>query len=398
MSQPSPLRVFLHHCKSLKWAFGLLFFVSLLSACTSTVKDYAGYHINESSPLRLPQDFGRPDPFAQVIQMPVSRWVPASWSELPGWDEDSISSAWAAWERSCRVPAAGWQAACQQIIALSDASEKTKRQWMYDALQPYRVEAKDGSVKGMLTAYYEPVFRAHRKPVGAFKYPLHLAPADLKANKPYWTRQQIESNAKAQNTLSGLAFAYLEDPLDVMILHIQGSGQLILTEEDGSVQRIRAAYAASNNHPYHSIGRYMLDKKYITDATWPGIKQWLDAHPTKMREVLWMNPRYIFFKEEFIENPSIGPVGAQGVPLTSGRSIAVDKTSLPYGSPVWISSKDTDAQRPTLNRLVLAQDTGSAIVGAVRADYFWGQGPEAGDEAGRTKQALYMWTFLPRQN
>lgn len=393
----SSMLAFLHPHKIRISYFLLLIFSCLLASCMSfTEKDYAGYHINEADSLRLPDDFDRPNPFAQTIQKPTSRWVPASWSELPGWDQDTINSAWPAWVQSCGMPTAEWKAVCYQVIALANAPEKTKRQWMYDTLQPYRVEANDGNVKGMLTAYYEPVFRASRLPVGDFKHPLYLTPSDLKANKPYWTRQQIESHAQAQKAVKGLEFAYLADPLDVMILHIQGSGQLILSESDGTVRRVRAAYAANNNHVYRSIGRYMLDKKFITDATWPGIKQWLDENPKRLNEVLWVNPRYIFFKEEPVDNPSIGPVGAQGVPLTSGRSIAVDKTSLPYGSPVWISSQDIDPQRQTFHRLVLAQDTGSAIVGAVRADYFWGQGPEAGEQAGRTKQALYMWTFLPR--
>lgn len=390
------------HCKKLSGRliqlYGvLLISLTLLLTSCKTTQNFAGYAApKEDTALHLPNDYIHADPFAQPIQMPNSRWVPAAWSELPQWDTDTIGEAWNAWQQSCQQPIPTWENLCKQVIALSQASEKTKRQWMYDMLQPYRVEFFDGRKMGTLTAYYEPVFRAQRLPGGNFTTALFQVPPDLPANKPSWTRQQIESDPQIQNRLIGYELAYLADPLEAMILHIQGSGQLIITEPDGNIRRIRATYAASNNQKYQSIGRYMLDQKLITDATWPGIKQWLDAHPQQLKKILWINPRYIFFKETAIDDPKIGPVGAQGVPLTPGRSIAVDKSSIPYGTPVWISSQDPNGLTKPLNRLVLAQDTGAAITGAVRADYFWGQGAQAGEQAGHIKQNLYMWTFLPR--
>ena len=180
-----------------------------------------------------------------------------------------------------------------------------------------------------------------------------------------------------------------------MVLHIQGSGRLRITEPDGSVSLVRVAYAGTNDQPYQSVGRWLLDQGLTRDATWPGIRAWVAANPQRTNELLWSNPRYVFFREEPL-NPldaGFGPRGAQGVPLTPGRSIAVDRQSIPYGTPVWLASSGPQVQ---LNRLVLAQDTGSAILGAVRADYFTGWGPEAGDIAGRLKQNLRLWALWPK--
>lgn len=383
------------HCKK-KSPLGLIFFISfaLLTLVSCTTPQDDSYHVDH--PLRKPFDYSTPNPSAQVVEMPNSRWIPVAWQEIPGWDNDQVGEAWQAWVQSCTQFSASWINECSQIIHLRSASENTKKQWMYDYLQPYRIESLDGETDGLLTAYYEPIFRAQRKPVGDFKYPLYYAPEDLPLTKPYWSRKEIESNPKAQQALRPYIFAYLPDPLDVIILHIQGSGQLILTEEDGSTRTVRAAYAGSNNQRYQSIGRYLLDRKLITDGTWDGIKAWLQQNPHRINEVLWSNPRYIFFRQEEMTSPEAGPIGAQGVPLSYGRSIAVDKTSIPYGTPIWISSKDPNNAVPGIQKLVLAQDTGTAIVGAVRADYFWGKGPQAGEEAGRTKQTLHMWGFLPR--
>ncbi|MGL4667508.1 MAG: murein transglycosylase A [Saezia sp.] len=362
---------------------------SLLLGCTTPV-------VSPDVPLKLPSDYNTPDPAAKTIQTQNSRWVPAAWADLPGWSDDQIGQAWQAWTRSCAQFSALWIQECGQLLHLAQASENTKRQWMYDHLRPYRIESLQGEASGLLTAYYEPIFRAQRKPVGAFQYPLYYAPPNLHPTKPYWTRKEIESYAKAKQELENFIFAYLDDPLDVLILHIQGSGQLILTEPDGTTRIIRAAYAANNNHRYQSVGRYLLNKNLITDGSWGGIKSWLDQNPDRRNEVLWANPRYIFFREEELSDPLLGPLGAQGVPLSYGRSIAVDKTSIPYGTPVWIASEDPAQAVPGINKLVLAQDTGTAIVGAVRADYFWGKGLLAGEQAGRTKQTLHMWAFLPR--
>jgi membrane-bound lytic murein transglycosylase A len=204
----------------------------------------------------------------------------------------------------------------------------------------------------------------------------------------------METLPAARQALRGKELMYLADPVDAMVLHIQGSGLMNVTEPDGRQRMVRMAYAGTNDQPYKSIGRWLLDQNLIRDASWPGIKDWINRNPSRVNELLWQNPRVVFFKEEALpgENPP-GPKGAQGVPLTAGRSIAVDRSSIPYGTPVWLRSQGPVT---SLDKLVLAQDTGTAIVGAVRADYYAGSGPAAGELAGRMKQPLQLWVLWPK--
>jgi membrane-bound lytic murein transglycosylase A len=185
----------------------------------------------------------------------------------------------------------------------------------------------------------------------------------------------------------------MADPLDALALQIQGSGHMQIRQSDGSVRQSRLAFAGSNGQPYQSVGKWLSEQGLITDTSWPGIKAWAARNPTRVQELVWSNPRVVFFKEEALPGDDSGPRGAQGVALTAGRSIAVDPASIPYGTPVWIRSVGTQI---TLQKLVVAQDTGSAITGAVRADYFVGTGPTAGDLAGRLKQPLNMWALWPQ--
>ena len=323
-----------------------------------------------------------------------SQWVPVSWSELPAFDQDALHEAWPAWLRSCERPAPAWQALCPQLRQLSDASLTARRDFLRERLQPYRVESHQGEVNGLLTAYYEPVLEASRRPQGRFTVPLHALPAGLGARQPWFTRQEIETHPQARAALRGRELVYLNDPVDAMVLHIQGSGLVRVREPDGRVRTVRLAFAGTNEQPYRSIGRWLLDQGHTRDASWPGIKAWIARNPARVQELLWQNPRYVFFREEALpagETP--GPKGAQGVPLTAGRSIAVDPGSIPYGTPVWLAS---NGPQTSLARLVVAQDTGSAIVGAVRADYYAGSGFEAGELAGRLKQPLRLWVLWPK--
>jgi membrane-bound lytic murein transglycosylase A len=193
--------------------------------------------------------------------------------------------------------------------------------------------------------------------------------------------------------------AWLADPIDALVLHIQGSGRVRIAQADGSVRVVRLAFAGSNEQPYQSVGRWLLDRGLIRDASWPGIKAWIvstqQSNPRLVQEMFWSNPRYVFFREETrnAAEADLGPRGAQGVPLTAGRSVAVDKDSIPYGAPLWLASNGGNGN---LQRLVFAQDTGSAIVGAVRADYFAGTGAQAGEYAGRMKQSVRLWVLWPR--
>jgi membrane-bound lytic murein transglycosylase A len=344
-----------------------------------------------------------PPSAASVIEQPKSRWVPVGWEDLPGWSQDQTVLAWPALLRSCARPAAGWEAACARALALSEPHEAAVRAWLQRHLQPYRVEPLEGAAtEGLLTAYFEPVVEARRLPDRRFKVALYRAPADLAQRKPYWTRAQLETLPAAKSALRGLEIAYVADPLDALILQIQGSGRLRLTEPDGQQRLVRVAFAGHNDQPYRSVGRWLVDQGAFSleQASWPAIKQWARANPGRVTEMLHANPRYVFFREEPLPDPSVGPVGAQGVPLTPGRSIAVDRGSIPYGTPVWIASTEPPLQpggepRP-LQRLTIAQDTGGAIVGALRGDFFWGWGEGAEELAGRMKQPLKMWVLWPR--
>lgn len=324
-----------------------------------------------------------------------SRWQPVRWTDLPGFEDDALNEAWNAWLKSCERPPAAFAALCPQVRQLSIATPDEQRAWMRERLQPYRVEPLQGAAEGLLTAYYEPLLEASRQPSARFAVPLYRPPASLGTRKPWYTRQEIDTLAEARAQLRGREIAWLADPLDALMLQIQGSGRVRITEPDGSSRTVRLAFAGSNDQPYRSVGGWLLQQGAVRDASWPGIKAWVRDNPQRLQELLWSNPRTVFFREEPLDafDAGFGPRGAQGVPLTPGRSIAVDKDSIPYGTPVWLASSGPAA---TLQRLVLAQDTGSAITGAVRADYFAGWGPEAGELAGRLKQPLQLWALWPR--
>jgi membrane-bound lytic murein transglycosylase A len=324
-----------------------------------------------------------------------SRWVAAPWSDLPGWSQDALPEAWGAWLQSCQRPSTATATICAEVQRLNGASLSAHQQWLTQRFQPYRVETLQGASEGLLTSYYEPVMDASRLPRPGFTVPLYAAPNSLGQRKPWFSREEMDTQASARAALKGKELVYLADPVDAMVLHIQGSGRIRITEADGRVRMVRLAFAGTNDHPYKSIGSWLLEQGLTRDATWPGIKAWIAKNPQRVNELLWKNPRVVFFKEESLAGAAadLGPKGAQGVPLTAGRSIAVDPGSIPYGTPVWLASSGAQAQ---LQKLVLAQDTGSAIVGGVRADYFAGSGPAAGELAGRLKQPLRLWVLLPR--
>ncbi len=322
--------------------------------------------------------------------------MPVRWTDLPGFENDTLFEAWNAWIKSCERPGPTFAPLCPEIRRLSIGSVEEQRAWMVSRLQPYRVESLNGAADGLLTSYYEPVFRASRQPTAAYAVPLYQPPAGLASRKPWFTRQDIETLPEAQAALQGREIAWLEDPIDAMLLHIQGSGRLRLTEADGSQRTVRVAFAGTNEQPYRSINQWLLDQGVSKINPWPdATKAWAAQNPQRVSQLLWSNPRYIFFREEALpaQDAAFGPRGAQGVPLTAGRSIAVDRQSIPYGTPVWLTSSGPSVQ---LQKLVLAQDTGSAILGAVRADYFAGTGPEAGALASKVNQPLKLWVLWPR--
>ncbi len=397
---------------AVRWtqALVVIMLITALSGCGSTrrapVNDYGRPHPAARAPSDAPRASGSlagtpgtPSP----QQSYRSRWVAVSWNDIPGWQDDQLQDAWNAWLQNCERPGPLFAPLCKDVRQLMLGSDNDRRLWMMSHLQPYRVESLEGALDGLLTSYYEPLFDASAQMRPGFEVPLYAPPDGLaearRAGRPWFSRQEIDTNPLARDALRGREVAWLADPIDALVLHIQGSGRVRITNADGTVGVVRLAFAGSNEQPYQSVGRWLLDRGLIKDASWQGIKSWLvstqQSNPRLVQEMLWSNPRYVFFRQETrsAADADLGPRGAQGVPLTAGRSIAVDKDSIPYGTPVWLASAGPNG---SLQRLVFAQDTGSAIVGAVRADYFAGTGAEAGDYAGRMKQGLRLWVLWPK--
>jgi membrane-bound lytic murein transglycosylase A len=205
---------------------------------------------------------------------------------------------------------------------------------------------------------------------------------------PYYTRSEIE---RGLAPLRGREILWVDDPVELFFLHVQGSGRVRLP----GGETVRIGFAEHNGHLYKSIGRILVERGELSadKASMQGIKQWAAKNPNKLAPLLQQNPAYVFFRE--LPDSPLGPIGALGVPLTPGRSIAVDALTTPLGAPVFLSTTSPLSARP-LNRLVVAQDTGSAIKGAVRADFFWGFGDDAGQSAGRMRQRGRMWILYPR--
>jgi membrane-bound lytic murein transglycosylase A len=338
---------------------------------------------------------------AARVPMPIvrarARWVPVPWSDLPDWSEDRTRELWPALLAGCDKPADGWTGVCKLAQALQPTDDVQARDFLQRTLQPYRVEALDGQTAGLATGYFEPYLRASRLPRGPMQVALWRPPADLTTRKPWWTREQLDKLPAARASVRGHEIAYVADPLDALLVQVQGSGRLRITEPDGRERLLRLAYAGHNDHGYRSIGRWLVEQGEMRaeEASWDTIRDWARRYPKRLNEMLWSNPRVVFFREEPLPDESVGPRGAQGVPLTPGRSVAVDPTAVPYGSVLWLDTTEPLSAQP-LRRAVMAQDTGSAIVGAVRVDYFWGWGAQAEQQAGRMKQPLRVWALWPR--
>ena len=385
---------------------------------------------------------GGPPPLA----LPGARLVPLRFADLPGWAADDHAAALAAFARSCEAmqvrgaPRGGPTRdalapalldACRVVPA--NASEDAARGFFEHRFVPHRVlpEGAEAEARaGFATAYFEPVVPGSRTRTSRFSAPLLRRPSDLvKLDAPeagalegfewarrtpgglvpYPDRAAIDGGAIDETIAAeGLAIAWL-DPVDAFYVHIQGSARIAL-DEDG-VDDIRVTFAAKSGHPYTAIGRVLVRSGALplAEADMAGIRAWLGAHPDRVDEVLHANRSYIFFAVSQDLDPALGPVGAEGVPLTPGRSIAVDRHVHAFGLPVWIDTvldgADNGRERSASGggggevwrRLTVAQDTGSAILGPARADLFLGTGPEAGRRAGPVAGAADFVLLLPRR-
>ncbi len=330
---------------------------------------------------------------------------------MPGWRDDAAGEAWPAFMASCGPLGNrdAWREVCAAAARIANPGADATRQFFERYFKPWQVANGDGAEDGLITGYYEPSLRGSRKPTSRYRHPLYGVPDDLLAVDlgeaypdlknalrgrlegrrvvPYYDRAQIDG---ASPVLRGKELIWVDDAIDLFFLQVQGSGRIVL--ESG--ETIRVGYADQNGHPYRSIGRVLVDRGDLSldQASMQGIKAWAREHPDQLIPLLNSNPRYVFFRE--LPANGAGPPGALGVPLTARRSVAVDPRYVPLGAPVFLSTTYPNSARP-LNRLMMAQDTGSAIRGAVRADFFWGDGEAAAREAGRMKQRLRMWVMLP---
>ena len=360
--------------------------------------------------VTTPHAPGKPQPSVTVYEQ-------GRWSDLPGWESDHLEEAWSAFLDSCRALRfnASWTAPCTAAQTLTANSAASIRAYFVSNFDPYEVVRRTGSERqdtGLITGYFEPLLHGSRSQSAQYTAPLYAPPPDLltidltslypelkgkrvrgrlEGNKviPYYTRGELPTDP----SLKGHEIVWIDNAFDAMMLEVQGSGRVRLT--DGTV--IRLLYADQNGQPYHSIGRYLVSIGALTvpEATIPGIRAWLLAHPERLQEVLDANPSVVFFSEAPLGDPDLGPKGAEGLALTAGRSIAVDATHIPLGTPVFLATTLPDSDAP-LQRLVIAQDTGGAISGAPRADYFCGSGPQAGELAGKMRQQGSLWMLWPR--
>lgn len=316
--------------------------------------------------------------------------APISFNEIAGWGEDKQSEALAAFRRSCpkltsgpdtkvatdggtkTVTPAEWQRICDAAGTVKAGDDRAARAFFEDNFRPLVVQAS-----GKFTGYFEPEMRGSRVPSRIFTVPVYRRPPDL-TDKPYYTRAEIEQGALKGK---GLEIAWVQDPVALYEAQVQGSGRVHLAE--GGV--LSLGFDGSNNRPYTAIGNVLVEMGVMQkDAvTWPAIRDWLKRNPQQARDVMRKNERYIFFKDT--KTPSTS--GAEGVALTAQRSLAVDITLTPYGTPIWIDTMRPVARKPGASepyrRLTIAQDTGAAIQGPARGDVFFGSGPQAADWAGR---------------
>jgi membrane-bound lytic murein transglycosylase A len=337
----------------------------------------------------------------------------SKWEDIDGLEDDDLSAAWPAWQQSCStlINKTQWQAACSAAKIENKPSNAEVNAYFKNYFDVYSANNADGSNTGLITGYYEPFLKGSRQKSEQYPYPLYRQPNDLitvelgniypelkykrvrgklVSNKlvPYNTRAEIEANP---SPLEGTELLWIDDIIDVFFLQIQGSGLVKLD----SGQEIQVGYADQNGHPYNSIGRILIERGELTadQASMQGIKTWARSHIDKLRDLLNSNPSYVFFKELPTGLP--GPIGALGVPISAERSLAIDPKFLPLGAPVFLSTTQPNSS-VSLKRLMVAQDTGGAIKGGVRADFFWGAGDAAGSKAGAMKQSGKIWVLLPK--
>ena len=347
--------------------------------------------------------------------VPFSQLRQSEWYEIDFiLRSDNVKDSWPAWQKSCStlINQKQWKKVCSIANLMEDPSSEEVIEFFKTNFTLYKSWKDDGTDYGLITGYYQPILNGSREKTKKYSTPIYKTPEDLitvdlselypemkykrlrgkvEGNKllPYFSREQISSS---ENILKGNELFWVDNAVEAFFLEIQGSG--IIKFEDGS--EIPIGYADQNGHPYRSMGRALINAGELTkdNASMQGIKSWANKNKKKLKKFLDKNPSFVFFRE--LDNGLDGPIGAQGVPITAERSIAIDRRYVPIGSPVFLATTFPNSNE-SLNRLVIAQDTGGAIRGPIRADYYWGAGPEAGKKAGAMKQQGNIWVMLPKE-
>ena len=338
----------------------------------------------------------------------------SDWSAIESsFESDHVLLTWTAWLRSCSVlkQKDAWKKVCDLAEDMKEPSDENIKNYFKKYFNLYSATNMDGSDTGTITGYYQPILKGSKVKTSHYKVPLYTTPKDLitvdlsevypelKAKRlrgklagnkliPYLSRAEIDGQG---SPLAGNEIVWVEDPVEAFFLEIQGSG--IIQLDNGEAMQI--GYADQNGYPFKAIGSTLVQKKEITmaEASMEGIKNWARKNITKLREFLNMNASYVFFRK--LPNDLPGPIGALGVSIEAERSVAIDPKFIPLGAPIFLSTTQPNTSEP-LERLMVAQDTGGAIRGGVRADFYWGSGDEAGRKAGSMKQQGKIWILLPR--
>lgn len=362
------------------------------------------------SPPIVPPPPVIPEPPPPPLKVPVLEAVP--WEKVEGWPGDDLGAALIGFRQSCRAIGRKpvWAQVCAEAAQIDPIDEAGVHTFFTESFIPYRASRPDGKETGLITGYYVPDLAGSRSPSERFAWPLYKVPDDLliidlrsvypdlanyrlrgrlegRRVVPYWDRAEIDGE---QAPLHGRELLWVEDPVELFFLHIQGSGRITL--ENG--ERVMAHYADQNGHPFRSIGKLLIERGEMTreQMSMQAIRAWARSHPEETRSLLAENPSYVFFSELAADDRP--PPGALGVRLTAERSLAVDPRTIPLGAPVFLSTTRPSSPEP-LQRLMVAQDTGGAIKGEVRGDFFWGMGDAAGELAGRMKQQGRLWLLYP---
>lgn len=362
------------------------------------------------------------------MKLPNTQYEVTAWSAIDGWADDDHDAAFAAFLKSCKAILRGAEAsrgvgpvyaalsaACRKAAVAKPDKPGEARVFFEQNFRPIRI-APLGQADGFLTGYYEPIVEGKRKQSEKFDYPLYRKPPNLLSGgrmllasfasnrgekkkrggarrlAAFHDRAAIDDGALAGRNLE---ICWLNDPIDSFFAHIQGSVRVRL--EDGHLLRLN--YEAANGHPYIAVGRYLIERNIVPkdEMSMDRIRQWMEANPEEGKELRRKNKSYVFFREINLANDE-EPIGAQGVSLTPGRSIAVDRKLHIYGMPFFISADlPIETEQPTtkFRRLMIAQDTGGAIIGPARADIYFGAGDEAGSISGRLRHPGRFVMLLP---